>query len=108
MSALWKKAVAFVITHLRMLLQIHDTPHAIAGGVSLGIFFGFTPLFCFRALLAILLAWVFRCSKVAAAIAVNLHELIFFVWPLVYRLDTRSATGSCPIPTACRREFRTT
>jgi len=89
MTDLWKKTAAFVITKLRSLKQIHDTPHSIAGGVALGILFSFTPLFFCRALLAIMLAWLFRCSKVAAAIAVNLHELIFFLWPLVYREEYR-------------------
>ena len=89
MTDFWKKFVTFVAKNLRALKQIHDTPHSIAGGVALGILFSFTPLFFCRALLAIGLAWVFRCSKLAAAIAVNLHELIFFLWPLVYREEYR-------------------
>jgi uncharacterized protein (DUF2062 family) len=31
--------------HSLKLLAIRDTPEAIAGGVAIGIFFGFTPLF---------------------------------------------------------------
>src|SRR5258708_36040198 len=89
MTGLWKKLLAFVVDKLHALQRLHDTPHSIAGGVGFGILFSFTPLFFCRALLAIALAWIFRCSKVAAAIAVNLHELIFFLWPLVYREEYR-------------------
>jgi uncharacterized protein (DUF2062 family) len=31
--------------HSLKLLAIRDTPKAIAGGVGIGVFFGFTPLF---------------------------------------------------------------
>jgi len=55
--------------------------------VAVGIFFGFTPLFGFKTLLAMLLAWTFRCSYVAAAIAVNLHDVVFLLWPLILRLE---------------------
>jgi len=89
MTELWKKLLAYIVLTLRSLQRMHDTPHSIAGGVAFGILFSFTPLFFCRALLAIALAWIFRCSKVAAAIAVNLHELIFFLWPLVYREEYR-------------------
>ncbi len=87
MTGFWKKLFSFAKAKLHSLIQIHDTPHAIAGGVGLGIFISFTPLFFIRVLLAVLLAWALRCSKIAAAIAVNLHELIFFLWPFVYRLE---------------------
>jgi len=39
--------------HSLKLLAIRDTPEAIAGGVAIGIFFGFTPLFGLKTLLAI-------------------------------------------------------
>ena len=71
-----------------MLVQLHDTPHAIAGGVALGIFVGFLPPFLpIKTLLSIFLAWIFRCSKVAAAIAVTAHDLLFPIWPIILRWE---------------------
>lgn len=69
------------------LIGLHDTPHSIAGGVAIGIFFGFTPLFGFKTLLGILIAWVFRCSRVAAAVAVNLHDITLPLLPVILRLE---------------------
>lgn len=82
-----KKLRDWIVEKFHKLLQIHDTPHAIAGAVAIGIFFSFTPLFGFRILLALAFAWIFRCSKIAAVIAVNLHEIVFFLWPLVLRFE---------------------
>ena len=71
-----------------MLVQLHDTPHAIAGGVAIGIFVGFLPPFLpVKTLLSIFFAWIFRCSKVAAAIAVTGHDLLLPVWPLILRWE---------------------
>ncbi len=89
MTGIGKKLADFVAKNFRVLQRLHDTPHAIAGGVCIGILFSFTPLFGIRAILAVAIAWLLKCSKVAAAIAVNLHELIFFLWPLVYRQEYR-------------------
>ena len=55
--------------HSLKLLAIRDTPNAIAGGVAIGIFFGFTPLVGLKTLLSIFFAWLTRSNIVAAAIA---------------------------------------
>ena len=73
--------------HWHRLVQLHDTPHSIAGGLAIGVFFGFTPLFSIKTLLAILIAWPFRCSRVAAAVGVTLHDLPFFLLPLLLRVE---------------------
>jgi uncharacterized protein (DUF2062 family) len=65
--------------------QIRDTPHAIAGGVAIGIVFGFTPLFGLKTLLAVLVAWLFRCSKLSAVMAVALHDLLLPLGPFILR-----------------------
>ena len=67
------------------LTQIRDTPHAVAGGVAIGIFFGFTPLLGFKTLLAVLLAWLFRCSKLSAVLAVTFHDILLPLTPLILR-----------------------
>lgn len=67
------------------LAQIRDTPHAIAGGVAIGVLFGFTPLIGFKTLLAVLAAWLFRCSKLSAVLAVTLHDILLPLGPFILR-----------------------
>lgn len=66
------------------LMAIADTPHSIALGSAVGMFFGFTPLYPLKTLLSIMVAWIFRCNKVAAAIAVTLHDVLLFAMPAIY------------------------
>jgi uncharacterized protein len=70
--------------HHMTLVTIADTPHSIALGSAIGIFFGFTPLWSLKTLLSIAVAWIFRCNKIAAAIAVTLHDVLIFIMPAVY------------------------
>ena len=70
--------------HHTTLMAIADTPHSIAFGSAIGIFFGFTPLYPLKTLLSILAAWMCRCNKVAAAIAVTVHDVLIFVMPAIY------------------------
>jgi hypothetical protein len=70
--------------HHMTLMTIADTPHSIALGSAIGIFFGFTPLWSLKTLLSIVVAWVCRCNKVAAAIAVTVHDVLIFVMPAIY------------------------
>lgn len=71
----------------RKLLELRDTPHAIAGGVAIGMFWGFTPLFGVKTLLCLGTAWLARCSKLAAVISVCLHDVITPLWPVLLRLE---------------------
>jgi len=48
--------------HSLKLLAIRDTPEAIAGGVAIGLFFGFTPLFGLKTVCAIFFAWLTRSN----------------------------------------------
>jgi uncharacterized protein (DUF2062 family) len=73
--------------HSLKLLAIRDTPEAIAGGVAIGIFFGFTPLFGLRTLFAILFAWVTRSNVLAAVLATTLHDVILPFMPVIYRWE---------------------
>jgi uncharacterized protein len=86
-----KKLRDFVAKHYHTLVQLHDTPHSIAGGVSIGIFVGFLPLFIpfvpLKYTLSVLTSWLFRCSKVAALIAVTAHDILLPIWPLVLRWE---------------------
>ncbi|MEI8235424.1 MAG: DUF2062 domain-containing protein [Verrucomicrobiota bacterium] len=87
MSAVKKRWIAALREHARHLVQLHDTPHSIAGGTALGVFFGFTPFFGFKTLLGILAAWGFRCSRVAAAIGVALHDVVIPLMPMLLRAE---------------------
>lgn len=69
--------------HFR-LVTIEDSPHSIALGVAIGIFFGFTPLWSLKTLLSIGVAWLAGANKIAAAISVQLHDLILPFMPAIY------------------------
>jgi uncharacterized protein (DUF2062 family) len=69
----------------RGLTQIRDTPHAIAGGVAIGVVFAFTPLIGLKTLLAVLVAWMFGCSKLSAALAVTFHDILLPLAPFILR-----------------------
>src|SRR5437870_10444651 len=70
--------------HHEHLISIEDTPHSIALGSAIGIFFGFTPLWSMKTLLSIGVAWLCKCNKIAAAIAVTLHDVILPLMPAIY------------------------
>lgn len=70
--------------HSLKLLAIRDTPEAIAGGVAIGMFFGFTPLFGLKTIGAIFFAWLTRSNIIAAVLAGTLHDLILPIMPVVF------------------------
>lgn len=70
--------------HHMTLVTMADTPHSIALGSAIGMFFGFTPLYTLKTLLSIVFAWICRSNKLAAAIAGNLHDLFLLAMPAVY------------------------
>jgi len=88
------------------LMTIADTPHSIALGSAIGIFFGFTPLYPLKTLLSIAVAWVSRCNKVAAAIAVTLHDVLIWVMPAIYIAEYHLGCWSLQRPIAQRVRFR--
>lgn len=71
--------------HSLKLLAIRDTPEAIAGGVAIGIFFGFAPFFGLKTVSAIFLAWLTGSNILAAFLAGAAHDLLWPVMPVVYR-----------------------
>src|ERR1039457_1957221 len=70
--------------HSLKLLAIRDTPEAIAGGVAIGIFFAFVPLFGLKTILAILFAWLTRSNILAAVLACTAHDMSFHLMPAIY------------------------
>ena len=70
---------------IRELLDAKDAPHSVAGGAAIGVFFGFLPAFGYKILGALGVARLTRCSVVAAAIGVTIHDCFWPIWPLVLR-----------------------
>jgi uncharacterized protein (DUF2062 family) len=89
-----------VLTQRTRLMGIDDTPHSVALGSAVGMFFGFTPLFGLKTLLSILVAWLFKSNKLAAAITVTLHDLILPAAPIIllweYRIGMWLLHGTVP------------
>ena len=73
--------------HSLKLLAIRDTPEAIAGGVAIGIFIGFTPLIGLKTVLTIFFAWLTRSNIIAAVIASAAHDILWPVLPVIFRWE---------------------
>ena len=80
----WPALKRWLAAHHLRLITIQDTPHSIALGSAIGIFFGFTPLFGLKTLISIGVAWIFRSNKIAAAISVTLHDVLLPLMPAIY------------------------
>ncbi len=87
---LWRRLHHWMRARHLTLMTLPDTPHSIALGAAIGMFFGFTPLFTMKTVLAFAITWLCRANKTAAIIAVTLHDVLLplvpamFVWQ--YRL----------------------
>ena len=92
--------------HHMTLLKIADTPHSIALGSAIGIFFGFTPLYPLKTLLSIAAAWVARCNKLAAAVFVNLHDVLILGMPALYFTEYRIGCWCLRLPANHRVHLR--
>jgi uncharacterized protein (DUF2062 family) len=97
---------SWLVAHHMTLMTIADTPHSIALGSAIGIFFGFSPLYPLKTLLSIVVAWICRCNKIAAAIAVTLHDVLIWVMPAVYVAEYQFGCWILNRPAAQRVHFR--
>lgn len=86
------------MAHRSTLLAIDDTPHSIALGLAIGIFFGFVPLFGMKTLLSIGVAWLCKSNKIAAAISVTLHDLLLPFMPAIYFWEYRAGMWALSRP----------
>ena len=96
----------WLVAHHMTLMAIADTPHSIALGSAIGIFFGFTPLYPLKTLLSIAVAWVCRCNKIAAAVAVTLHDVMIWAMPALYVAEYHVGSWILNRPAAQRVHFR--
>ncbi|MGD9895590.1 MAG: DUF2062 domain-containing protein [Candidatus Methylacidiphilaceae bacterium] len=59
----------------KKLFHLRADPFPIAFGFAIGIFYGFTPFFGFKTVLALLTAWPLRANLIAAALGVAAHDI---------------------------------
>jgi uncharacterized protein (DUF2062 family) len=78
----WKRSLK--LFYLR-ILRLRDHPEKVAGGLAIGIAVGLTPTVPLHFLLAILIAFLFGKSKLAAGLGVWVANP--FLLPFVYLLD---------------------
>jgi len=64
------------------LLRIRDNPHNVAMGLSLGVFVGCLPIIPLQTVTALVLAFLLRCSKLAAALGTWITNPLYA--PFVY------------------------
>jgi uncharacterized protein len=81
---LWRRLKRWMRAHHMTIMTLPDTPHAIALGSAIGMFFGFTPLFTMKTLLAFLITWLCRANKTAAVITVTLHDVLLPLVPAMF------------------------
>ena len=72
---------------LRKLLLQNVSPHKVASGSAIGIFFGFLPFFGVKTLLSYFTSLSLRVNTAAAIIAVTLHDLLLPVLPVILRVE---------------------
>ena len=82
--SMWARLKRWLRAHHMTLMTLPDTPHSIALGSAVGMFFGFTPLFGMKTLLSITGAWLLKSNKIAAVITVTLHDLILPLVPAMF------------------------
>ncbi len=80
-----------LIHHLHDLwnrfIEARDRPHAMAGGVAVGIFFGFIPVLGLKTLLALGFSLLLQCNPIAAVVGVTFHDLFIWIWPVLFRIE---------------------
>jgi len=90
----WKRWLR--LWYLR-LLHLKGRPEEVAGGMAIGVFIGMTPTVPLHTVLAVLVAYLFGKSKLAAAMGVWVSNplLLPFVYLLDYKLG-RMVTRTTP------------
>jgi uncharacterized protein (DUF2062 family) len=82
--SLWRRLKRWMRGHHMTLMTLPDTPHAIALGSAIGMFFGFSPLIGLKTILAFLITWAFKANKTAAVITVQLHDILLPLVPAMF------------------------
>jgi uncharacterized protein (DUF2062 family) len=85
MKAQWIRWKRWLRLQYLRLLRLKGRPEEVAGGVAIGVFVGMTPTVPLHTVLAVLIAYLFGKSKLAAAMGVWVSNPLFL--PFVYLLD---------------------
>ena len=80
----WQRLKRWMRAHHVTLMTLPDTPHNIALGAAIGMFFGFSPLIGLKTILAFLITWAFKANKTAAVITVQLHDILLPLVPAMF------------------------
>lgn len=81
---MWSRLVRWLRAHHMTIMTLPDTPHNIALGSAIGMFFGFTPLFGLKTILAFFTTWACKANKTSAVITVQLHDILLPVVPALF------------------------
>jgi hypothetical protein len=76
-----------ILTLWRRIWEIEGSPHAVAGGLAVGMFFGISPLWGLKTLLTLGTATVFRLNPLAAFLSLTAHDLLTPFVPVTLRLQ---------------------
>lgn len=76
MSKLWRRCKRVLRYYYLRILRIHLPVEQVARGVAIGVFVGCLPIVPFHTVTALMLAFIFRASKLASVLCT------FFVNPL--------------------------
>lgn len=68
-------------------MEIEGSPHAIAGGLAVGMFFGATPLWGMKTLLTLGTSTILRLNPFAAVISLTAHDLLTPFIPVTLRIQ---------------------
>ncbi|MBT8764102.1 DUF2062 domain-containing protein [Desulfohalobiaceae bacterium Ax17] len=68
MNRLWVKLKRYLRYWYLKIVRIKAPPHSTALGLAVGVFVGCLPVIPFQTVVALSLAFVFKCNKIAAAL----------------------------------------
>jgi len=71
----------------KRLQALEGSPHAIAGGLAVGMFFGVSPLWGVKTILTLGTAAALRLNPIAAFISLSIHDLFAPFLPITFRLQ---------------------
>jgi len=98
MQSLYRRLVRILKRIYYRFLRIRGAPRQISLGLALGIFIGMTPFLGFHTVLAVMLAAVFKWSKIAAGAGVFITNPFTapLIYPVTYKLGAMVTGFSDP------------
>ncbi len=72
-------------------IKLQASPHAIAGGMALGLFIGMSPFFGLHVITAVGMAALLKWSKISALIGVQITNAVTapFIYPINYWVGSK-------------------